>query len=74
MSFVNVEMCDNCKKIATDYYAEKGWIHITGSFDEMKGRDKKGTGHSHSLSAASGQTLDFCSMKCFLEKLRKEQP
>jgi len=71
---VETHKCEWCGKTTLDVHAEKGWVF----FDDLgahivKGRTEKGCSSFitsfASLRYPGGDSLDFCSLKCFLNWL-----
>jgi len=71
---LEVHKCNNCGKISHDFYAEKGWIifddfgvHITNG--RAEGRASAERYFKLLKFVRDSDSLDFCSLKCFLEWL-----
>jgi len=67
-------ICNNCQKSTKDVYAEKGWIffdergtHVTDG--RLEGQSIVKVYFAPLKFALSDDSLDFCSLKCFLEWL-----
>jgi len=65
--------CNNCNKATHDIYAEKGWIffdkngtHITNGRTEGRANTEV---YFTLLQFTLNDSLDFCSLRCFLEWL-----
>ena len=69
--------CDFCKKSTEDVYTEKGWIFIDKlGFHVTNGRKEGDKGEARVMIFYSplhftlgDNSLDFCSLKCFLDWL-----
>jgi hypothetical protein len=72
MSKKEFTICDVCKKESRDRYESFGWIHFESSafvqITVSKGRKKDGTAKT---GYCQNEELDFCSLPCLVEKIRK---
>jgi len=74
---LEVYKCDNCGKTTYDAYAEKYWIifdncgaHVTnGRIEGRNNIERYFKSLKFVLDSDTNDSLDFCSLKCFLEWL-----
>lgn len=68
-------VCNRCGSETTDYKKETGWIHISSKGLLVAGDDdwRAMTGvsfrYTSSIRTSDDDSIDFCSIKCFIEWL-----
>ncbi len=76
MSRIEKDKCDNCEKTWDDWHAEIGWIHfdITGGcLNITMAKGRKEDGHVDAIFHKANKDLDFCSLACFNEWVKREE-
>ncbi len=71
MSTINQTACDRCGTRCDDIYAEQGWVIVNGSVCLTRGRGKDKAPRSGYLTT---KQHEFCSLKCFSERMRELKP